>query len=134
MAKSEEVSDKDGGGAGAESLGRGRQTIIANVRQAALARLRLQLLFVPRDKSSHCHDDRDHDHAQRNADRGGKLHQRFAEQVGSDAIDPNPRDRASHVCYNEARPRHAIGPGQDSGHAAQHRNEAREKDNFAAVS
>ena len=97
MAKSEEVSDKDGGGAGAESLG-------------------------------------DHDHAQRNADRGGKLHQRFAEQVGSDAIDPNPRDRASHVCYNEARPRHAIGPGQDSGHAAQHRNEAREKDNFAAVS
>jgi hypothetical protein len=92
-----------------------------------------KLLLVPSDKNPSGHESQDNEEAQRNSDRRSEAGDLLAEQIGAEAIDRNPGDGSGHVRHHEARPRHSVGPGQDAGDAAQHRNEAGEEHDPAAV-
>src|SRR5579883_1247251 len=92
-----------------------------------------KLRFVPADEIGADNDNDDRRNADDNDHRSGKPFHLASEQIGGESEKARPAERADDVGHHEMPPRHAIGPGQNASDAAQHRYEAGDEDDLAAM-
>jgi hypothetical protein len=94
---------------------------------------RHQLRFAPADKD-YSDDDQDQcDDADCDDHRAGHSFDLAAEDVGGESKDRRPSKRPESIAKKKLPPRHVIGSSKDASDTAQHRDEAADDDDLAAV-
>jgi hypothetical protein len=106
--------------------------IFKRPRQGAFGS-RHQLRFAPADKD-YSDDDQDQcDDADCDDHRAGHSFDLAAEDVGGEFKDRRPSKRPESIAKKKLPPRHVIGSSKDASDTAQHRDEAADDDDLAAV-
>ena len=117
------------GGQRHRAAGHGHFSGPGSARSASAAKL---CLMVAHEDGAD--DDQDqHDDADDDDHRAGQVFDLAPQHVGGKAEDSCPDERSGGAGEQKLPPRHAVRSGQNAGDAAQHRDEAGNEDDLAAV-